>query len=580
LDGSGFPCPEGTIGARFAKRRRVKPGTPGAKKVKSKSKKWYGRLPGKTNPVALSTNKVAAQQMLAALVNKAELGKVGIRDAFEDHRMRPLADHVKEWASDLRAGGASKKHVQQTTACVNRIIEACRFNFIADMSPSRVQQFLADLRTRRPFSASINREQQNFTKKSVAALLSISSAAVGALVKRHRLEASGNGKARRYPRATVEALQAIHCRGVSDRTVRLYLDSIRQFARWLVQDRRTADNPLACLKTRPTGEERRRDRRAFSIGELQKILDAAKDSGISFRGLSGQDRAVLYTTAVSTGFRAGELASLLPEDFQLGEAPPTITLDGTRTKNKRTAVQPIPEPVAALLGEYLGQRHQSQAVWPGTWAEKAADMLRIDLDAAEVPYVLDGPSGPLYGDFHALRHTFVALLETMGASLKQAMQLARHTDPKLTMARYGKLHLEDLTSTINRLPLLISSSPDSECNQMKATGTNAPVCTGFAQTNDINCAGLRLVDGENTNWNSNATDHNTLPSVGFETDCANMGLSEGNSPSRTRTYNKPVNRHSASHVKNQANPRLINTLRRICSFSRAFKKSHFSSGFC
>jgi hypothetical protein len=70
--------------------------------------------------------------------------------------------------------------------------------------------------------------------------------------------------------------------------------------------------------------------------------------------------------------------------------------------------------------------------------------------AAGIPYVIDGPDGPLYADFHSLRHTYVALLDRSGASLKQAMQLARHSDPKLTMARYGRAQLHDLEETVRR----------------------------------------------------------------------------------------------------------------------------------
>jgi hypothetical protein len=45
---------------------------------------------------------------------------------------------------------------------------------------------------------------------------------------------------------------------------------------------------------------------------------------------------------------------------------------------------------------------------------------------------------------HALRHSHIALLDRSGATLKEAMQLARHSDPKLTMAVYGRAQLHDL----------------------------------------------------------------------------------------------------------------------------------------
>jgi hypothetical protein len=71
-------------------------------------------------------------------------------------------------------------------------------------------------------------------------------------------------------------------------------------------------------------------------------------------------------------------------------------------------------------------------------------MLRADLAACGIPSTIDGPDGPLHADFHALRHSCVALLDWAGLTLKQAMQPARQSDPKLTMAVYGRAQLHDL----------------------------------------------------------------------------------------------------------------------------------------
>jgi hypothetical protein len=86
-------------------------------------------------------------------------------------------------------------------------------------------------------------------------------------------------------------------------------------------------------------------------------------------------------------------------------------------------------------------------------------MIEGDLAAADIPYVVEGPDGPLFADFHALRHSFIALLDKSGATLKEAMQLARHSDPKLTMARYGRAQLHDLGQAVGRLPELAGERP-------------------------------------------------------------------------------------------------------------------------
>jgi hypothetical protein len=52
--------------------------------------------------VPLSANKVAAGQMYAELVKRAELRKFEIGDPFEEHRKRPLADHLDACVTGLQ----------------------------------------------------------------------------------------------------------------------------------------------------------------------------------------------------------------------------------------------------------------------------------------------------------------------------------------------------------------------------------------------------------------------------------------------------------------------------------------------
>src|SRR5262249_45870463 len=173
---------------------------------------------------------------------------------------------------------------------------------------------------------------------------------------------------------------------------------------------------------------------------------------------------------MGTGFRSDELASLLPASFDLDAEPPTVVCRAGYTKNGKTATQPLPAEIAEVLRGYLADRPAEQPVWPGSWHERAADMLRDDLEAAGIPYVIEGPDGPLHADFHALRHSYVALLDQAGLTLKQAMQLARHSDPKLTMAVYGRAALHDLGAAVDRIPGL---TPDRQgaAPRLRATGT-------------------------------------------------------------------------------------------------------------
>ncbi|HYT89387.1 MAG TPA: tyrosine-type recombinase/integrase [Gemmataceae bacterium] len=521
IDQEGKPCAKDMPGARFVKARKVKAGTPGATKVKKKSGKWYGRVPGNQQPVPLSANKVAAQQILAELVRKAEVGRAGISDPFEDHRKRPLLEHLADFEADLKAKGNTPKQVRLKIGRIRRLLEGCRFVFLADLSASRVQQYLADLReSGRPLPP-LDAEKEWFTRSELAAALGVKSATVCTLVRRHGLEAVGKGKARQFPRSTVVALQERLGRGAGIQTANYYLREVKAFCRWLVKDRRTGDNPLAHMQGGNVATDLRRARRSLSLEELTRLFHVARTSQQFFRGLSGADRAMIYATAGGTGFREGELASLLPEWFCLDGEPPTVSLPARRGKNRKPVAQPLPSDLVEALRDYLANRSPGQPVWPGTWAERGADMLRIDLEPAGIPYVIEGPDGPLYADFHSLRHSYVSLLDQSGVSLKQAMQLARHSDPKLTMARYGRAQLHDLGAAVERLPALLpKTGPKNEA--VRATGTDpvcTPVCTGFVQTNDTRGDHLRLSEALKDERSEKANQPQPLDLQGVESGC-------------------------------------------------------------
>ncbi len=136
----------------------------------------------------------------------------------------------------------------------------------------------------------------------------------------------------------------------------------------------------------------------------------------------------------------------------------------------------------------MESRQTDDVLWPGTWTEKAAKMLRLDLEGATalmqaedpnsegIPYETQGPDGPLFADFHSLRHSYIAMLDHAGLTLKQAMQLARHSDPKLTMSRYGRAGLHDLGAAVERMPSLTSNTAEPEST--KATGTDGLTIAG------------------------------------------------------------------------------------------------------
>src|SRR5262249_48348643 len=121
----------------------------------------------------------------------------------------------------------------------------------------------------------------------------------------------------------------------------------------------------------------------------------------------------------------------------------------------------------------------------------------------------------------------------------------RHSDPKLTMAVYGRAQLHDLGEAVRRLPSLLDAGTP-ECEAVRATGTD-PVCTGFVQTDDTRRDRVRPSEAREGVDRENGVDPNPLMMQGVEADCDSVRLSEGGSPTRTRTWNKPVNSRLLYH---------------------------------
>ncbi len=252
-----FRLPDGKV---------VPKGTPGARKVKERTEKWYGNYRDADEiwtRVPLCADKEAAKTMLRELHRKAQREAAGDVDHFAEHRKRPLAEHVDDYTRFLTGKGNVEEHVARTTAQIKAILDGCGFKRMADVNPSRVVEFLADLR-----------------------------------------------KA-----------------GRSISTSNAYLTAVKGFTRWLVRDRRAAENPLIHLSAMNAKTDVRRERRAMSAEEFALLIEGTR-GGQPFRGLSGADRTVLYLVAANTGLRSSELASLTLGSFDLTADPPTVCRGG------------------------------------------------------------------------------------------------------------------------------------------------------------------------------------------------------------------------------------------------------------
>jgi integrase len=360
-----------------------------------------------------------------------------------------------------------------------------------------------------------------------------------------------------------------------------YLVAIKSFCNWLVKDRRMADNPVAHLSRINARSDVRIKRRSATPEELARLIDMAERSERSIRGLTGPERAMLYRVASGTGFRADELASLTPASFDLQADPPTITVAAAYSKRKREDIQPVASHLAELVRPWLASRIESGrddsadvlplrrntgdsgssgAVWPGTWHERAADMIREDLNVAGIRFETD--QGRL--DFHSLRHSYISGLAAAGIHPKTEQELARHSDINLTMGVYTHVRLNDLSAALDSLPApvrpeaqqatgthgrpdraadaghaVLPARPGREPQQATGTTDEAPkmVAGLVADLSGNHCQSLRTIDATTVPESEAADVGLTARMMRDESDCESM---KANRAGRTRTCNQRI----------------------------------------
>jgi excisionase family DNA binding protein len=451
---------------------------PGAVKHVEDSRKYYGVVPqpdGRRKQVPLCPDLARSKQLLNKLLADAAMHEHGMGDPYAAHRKRPLGDHLDGYRASLSAKGAGLSYVALVLSRLKAVSVGCGWRTLSDLSASQADQWLDQQRTSGRASVNLPQEISEFTPGETAKILGVSLSAVRESVKRLGLEATGKGKARRFPRKTVEALLDRRGQGLSGQTLNYYRAHLRSFGNWLTKARRLGENPFRHMEAEKTTMDRRHDRKELSAEELGRVLSAARTSLKSYRGLTGPDRFHLYATAAGTGFRASALGSLTPESFDLDGAVPTVTLAARNAKNRKTQVQPIPSDLAELLRKYLADKTPGQPVWGGTWAKdrRGAQMLRCDLEVAGIAYTSEGHDGVLFTDFHSLRHSYLTLGGRAGIDLRTLQELAGHSTPMLT-ARYSHRRLHDLAGAVEKLPNFLPTSDDgiAEAERLAATGTD------------------------------------------------------------------------------------------------------------
>ena len=240
-----------------------------------------------------------------------------------------------------------------------------------------------------------------------------------------------------------------------------YLTHVKQFLRWCVPERLPM-NPLCRMKRWNVSTDRRHDRRDLTPEEQAKLI-ATTEAGPVRCELDGPTRAMLYDFAFATGLRRGELRSLSADSFDFDSDTPTVTVAAAYSKHRKQDVIPLPPSVAARMRTWLAD---GRPLWPNL-TRNTAYMLRGDLKAAGIPYVVEGPDGPLFADFHSTRHTYATAVCRTDAPIKDMMAMTRHSTPDLFLKTYAKTNIWNKARVAEQLPDPRGNTGDG---QMKATG--------------------------------------------------------------------------------------------------------------
>jgi integrase len=256
--------------------------------------------------------------------------------------------------------------------------------------------------------------------------------------------------------ADIDADQAVIALGklTDERTKKLlaantrnaYLVSAKAFCEWLTP-KHLPTNPLDKLEKLNAEKDRRRIRRALTVGEFGRIVSAAK-AGPTVAGTTGSKRALAYICAAYFGHRRGSLQSLRRCDFDMSGM--MVILPANKAKGgKTTPPTPLHPGIIPAITKALEGLGPEDQLLSGLTKHVSCGGFKLDLAAAGVPR-LDARGR--VADMACLRMTFCTRLKEGGVGLVDAQRLMHHSTSALTSNAYTDMTLDTARAAINRLP--------------------------------------------------------------------------------------------------------------------------------
>jgi len=279
-----------------------------------------------------------------------------------------------------------------------------------------------------------------------------------------------------------------------------YLTSLSAFCNWAVKTGRLASNPVAGIGKANVSSDRRRVRRALTVDEVARLLDAARrrpiaelgrqhvplpeedkcgrstwthepltaenldrcyETGLAYLAAHperrpelerlGRERAMFYLLAVSTGLRRKELMSLtVGQVHTKAVLAPFLELHGKDAKSGTAAIIPLRPDVVDELRVCMNVRGDGLPV-DAKLFPRPPKIRVFDADCRAAGIAKTDARGRQV-DIHALRHTFGTHLSASGVHPRTAMAAMRHSRIELTMNYYTDPVLLDVAGAVGSLP--------------------------------------------------------------------------------------------------------------------------------
>lgn len=269
-----------------------------------RNNKWYITFRNEAGqPRRISTECDAGNRIGAELKRRdfEEAQRLGRIDPYFKHRKTALTAHIDDYHAYQIAKQITQKQADGVRVRITRLFGLAKVSTLCDISESRVQVALANLRKK---------------------------------------QSSPKQKADDMPL-------------VSPRTRNIYLHSVRSFCRWLVRNKRMPDNPLGAMELENEEVDVRHARTPLTDDEFAKLFSTTLSSTKIVEGFDGRTRAMAYLISISTGLRRKELASLTRQSLRLDDKDPLVVVEAAFSKHRRRDVVRLTKSLLPVLRTWL-----------------------------------------------------------------------------------------------------------------------------------------------------------------------------------------------------------------------------------